>query len=108
MEDMGQEFEKAVADAIRQCHEFDYYPIVWERMNRDYGPVEAAIKLVQSGEIQSGFRHLEREGRLELSVESLMLEDRFDGLFSPMVLAAPKWRLEQATKKTDCDPYAIC
>jgi hypothetical protein len=35
-------------------------------------------------------------GRLDLSIESLMLQPRFAGLFSPQELDAARWRLEQA------------
>ncbi len=63
-------------------------------MVKTYGPLASAKRLVTS-ELQEGLITLAELGRLDLSIESIMQEERFRPLFSPQELEAAKWRLDR-------------
>lgn len=98
MEALREDFARAIEEAIQECYRIKYSPIVWERMNRRYGPVEAAIKLVTSGDFQTGLTRLLVENRPELTVESHVLQPRFAELFSAQVRELAQWRLNNAPR----------
>ena len=58
--------------------------------------VTVAKRLVTSGDIQSGLRHLAQENALHLSFEHIMLEPQFAPLFTRKELEAATWRLKHA------------
>lgn len=94
MEQLRADFSQAIFDAIRECHEFGYHPTKWEAMNRVQHPVEASIRLVQSPDLQEGFRKLLRENKEYLTVEAIMLRQKFASLFSDQLRQAARWRLQ--------------
>jgi hypothetical protein len=50
-----------------------YYPSVFQSMRMRHGTIAAIEKLVQSGEIQSGFKRLKDLGLLEWSIEAAVI-----------------------------------
>jgi hypothetical protein len=97
MEKLREEFAQAVREAIKNCHEFGYHPVRWEKMINEQHPVDVAIYFIVSGEFQDGFKHLVREGKEDLTMESLMLQPRFAPLFTSDVLNVAIWRLRTVT-----------
>ncbi len=77
-----EQFESVVQQTIRRCYEMNYIPTRFQQMVERYGAVEVAKKLVKSSELQSGIGELARRGRLDLSMEQIMLEPRFEALFT--------------------------
>jgi hypothetical protein len=59
------------------------------------GGVNLAKKLVLSGDLQDGLKTLAKLGRLDLSMEAMMQEDKFKLLFTKSELEAATWRLAQ-------------
>jgi len=59
----------------------------------EYGAVNTAKKLVISSDINSGLKKLKKSGRLDLAMESVMLNERYESLFTTDELAAARWRL---------------
>ena len=57
---------------------------------------KTAHLLVRSGDLQAGFREMIRVNRPDLTVEHLMLSERYRSLFSQEDLEASQWRLNQA------------
>ena len=57
---------------------------------------KTAHLLVKSGERQAGFREMIRINRPDLTVEHLMLTERFSVLFDNGDLDAARWRLAHA------------
>lgn len=98
MEALRAEFARAIEEAIQECYRINYPPTVWERMNRRYGTVEAAIRLVTSGDFQTGLTRLLGENRPELTVESHVLQPRFAELFSIQLRDLAQWRLDNAPR----------
>jgi hypothetical protein len=60
-----------------------------------HGAVATAKRLVASGDLQDGLKKLRSMGRLDLSMERIMLEKEFSQFFSDQERAAARWRLDQ-------------
>ncbi|MXW50258.1 MAG: hypothetical protein F4X81_15535 [Gammaproteobacteria bacterium] len=58
-----------------------------------YGPVEALRMLVESGELQSGFKALRDANRLHESFEQLVVNHGTE-LFDKRTVEAAQWRLD--------------
>lgn len=96
MSELEQAFEGRIRAAVFECHSLGYHPSDFEGMLANATAVQVAEKLVMGGDIQSGFKRIARMGRIDLSVESIMLEPQFAHLFRPAVIEAARWRLGQA------------
>jgi hypothetical protein len=80
---LEREFQNAREIAVDECRALGYVPTAW--ISTRHGPggaVSAARRLLESGDIQSGFERLIRIGRKDLTVEHAVLEDRWAELFS--------------------------
>ena len=64
-----------------------------------YGPVDALRRLVESGELQSGFKALRDEGMLHESFEQLVV-NYGTGLFERRTVDAAQWRLDHPNSLT--------
>ncbi len=95
MEQIKTEFTSRLRDAVRQCYELGYHPTRFEQMLDTLGGVNLAKKLVLSGDLQDGLKTLAKLGRLDLSMEAMMQEDKFRLLFTKSELEAATWRLAQ-------------
>lgn len=65
-------------------------------MIQDHGAVEAARRLVTSGDFQDGFLKLIQLGRVDLTFENILLGEQWNELFDEQVRGVAKWRLETA------------
>ena len=88
-------FTARLLAACQECRDFGYSPVRFERMVHEHGGVGTAKQMIKSGDLQDGLRRLKAEGRLDLSMEQIMLEPEFASLFTPSELAAAQWRLNQ-------------
>ena len=97
---LEDDFEAECLIAVEECRNFrpPYIPTVWINMMDRHGAATAARRLLESGDIQSGFERLVREGRQDLTVEMAVLHPRWDGLFSNAHREAAWWRLSQAAR----------
>jgi len=93
-EQRAAEFSVTVDAAVEDCAEFNYVPQRFIQVIQDKGALATAKQFVVSGEIQTGLQRLAKEGRLELSIESVMCE--FPDLFTVKEIEAAKWRIGQA------------
>ena len=96
MSQLSDLFEGRVRSAVQQCRAIGYHPNDFAAMLENSDAVSLAKRLVTSGDIQSGLKRLVSLGHPDLSVESIMLEPDFAALFDSQILAAAKWRLDQA------------
>jgi hypothetical protein len=85
--------EAFVDETIRLAKEHGYNPTVFQSMRRQHGTIEAIEKLVQSGEVQSGFKRLKQLGLLDWSIESAVM--KFPTEFSRNARQCAEWRLKQ-------------
>lgn len=95
MSQLEQDFEAKVRDALLECHRLGYHPSDFEGMLANASAAHVAEKLVASGELQTGLKKLAQMGRLDLSVEFIMLEPQFESLFKKPLREAAQWRLDQ-------------
>ncbi|MGQ2966372.1 hypothetical protein [Methylophilus sp.] len=90
---LRDEFLAEIKSAVSKCYELGYAPTRFEQMIESNHPVEVAKKFVLSGEFQYGFKELNKLGKPELTIESIMLQPKFSSLFTFFELDAAKWRL---------------
>lgn len=77
-DDLGWEFQKAVDICISQ---YRYRPSYFLQMLDNYGVVGTAIKLVMASKFHEGFTKLWELGRLDLTVEAIILQNPYNQLF---------------------------
>ncbi len=87
-------FHQEMLRIYREAAEFGYYPSYFLQMVIDQGGVSAAKQLLNSNKPQSGFARLWEEGRLDLSVEALVLQEPWASLFTDSELTEARIRLE--------------
>jgi hypothetical protein len=73
-----------------------YNPSVFMGMRRHHGTIEAIERLVQSGDIQSGFKRLQQLNLLEWTIEAAVT--KFPGEFGRNARECAEWRLAQVNK----------
>lgn len=96
---LEDEFDAKLRAAVDECCKLGYYPTRFIQMLDARGAKCTAATLVVSGDVQTGFQKLIDWGSPELTMESIMLQPEFVGLFTKEQLAAARWRLEQAGVK---------
>jgi len=101
---LAKKFEQRLRDSIPACARFNYHPRRFAKMLDDSDAMTVARSLVKSGDLQTGLRTLAKNKRLELSLESIMLEPEFLPLFSRRasdreLLDAAKWRLDEVGRR---------
>jgi hypothetical protein len=101
---MSTELEEAFGHAMRDLYfrigrETGYWAHRLRDMIRTRGGVEAARRAI--AHTTAGFERLEKQGRLDLTVEVLALDARFRSLFSTEEWEVAQQRLDNARSKVD-------
>jgi hypothetical protein len=91
--------EAFIDETIALAKARGYIPAIFIGMRRQYGTVEAIERLVQSGDIQSGFKRLTKLGLADWTIEAAV--SKFAGEFSRHARECAEWRLKQVTPKGD-------
>ncbi|MBU6232966.1 MAG: hypothetical protein KJS64_01815 [Acidobacteria bacterium] len=96
--DLEDQFAIACQAAIAECGKLSppYVPTAWIGMINRLGAVEAARQLVMSADIQPGFVRLVASNRADLTIESAILDDKWEILFDEDMRSVARWRLQQA------------
>jgi len=79
----------------RSKSEAGYTPSYFLGMLSELGPLETARKLLNAPAISDGFANLWDRGRLDLTVEALVLRPEFSSLFTDQELDRARGRLKQ-------------
>lgn len=77
--------------ADKECH---YRPTYFLRMLAEHGGLATAKILLAKQHVSEGFTKLAELGRLDLSMESLVLENKWRSLFTDRELAIARNRLK--------------
>jgi hypothetical protein len=85
--------EAFIDKSIELAKERGYNPTIFIGMRRQHGTLDAIERLVQSGDIQSGFRRLNQLRLLDWTIESAVI--KFPTEFSRNALLCAEWRLQQ-------------
>jgi len=93
---VAAEFEKAMYELyMRARTEAHYHPSYFRNMLAGRGGLATARKLLAAPTISDGFAALWERGRLDLTVEALVVQPRFAELFTPEEIEIARSRLEQ-------------
>lgn len=97
MTDKSDTFEGAMFDIYRRAKaEAGYNATIFLRMISDQGGLATAKYLINSPKVSDGYTHLYERGRLDLTVEALLVEnDRWHHLFESSEIAIARRRLTQ-------------
>lgn len=91
-----REFTLACKHAIAECRTLGYNPSIWTRMVEEHGGVVTARRLIKSGDMQAGLLRLVGLGRVDLTVEHAVLDERWHDLFTEEDRDLARWRLAVA------------
>ncbi|MGV0721044.1 DUF262 domain-containing protein [Mycolicibacterium elephantis] len=98
-----QEFARRMVDAYhRALSEAGYNANYYRSMIAQLGPMKAARKLLASPAVSDGFAELWERGRMDLTVEALVVEPQFAELFSESEIDISRRRLEQFGYRASC------
>ena len=95
MADPTERFEKRMREAYVTAKSLGYDPKAFASMIVEHGFVGAARILLRPGTPQAGFETLWSMGRLDLAVESIVLEADWGELFTDKELAEARRRLAE-------------
>lgn len=95
MKSLEEEFHETMINIYKSAaKDCNYKPLAFLKMVVEIGGVQAAKKLLSTGIIQSGLYRLYECGRLDLTVEHLVCQEKYCELFEPKELAEAKRRLD--------------
>jgi len=99
--DLEREFQiAAIKMYLAVLEECRYNEKVFLKMVADLGARNAAKALLGPRHVQSGLRGLRRLGRLDLSVEHLVIQPRWQDLFGDYEREEARMRLKKRAKPT--------
>jgi hypothetical protein len=81
---------------VRCKEELNYTPTYFIRMLEELGAIRTVSQLVLDPKLSEGFTKLALKGRLDLSVESVVLESPWSSLFDEDVIQAAKIKLRRS------------
>ena len=88
--------EAFIDETIKVARKHDYHPTAFIDMRHRHGTVLAISKLVESGDVQSGFRRLQKLGLLDHTIEAAVL--RFPDEFSAGTRECAEFRLRMVNE----------
>ena len=88
-------FNQEMLRVYEEAAQFGYRPTRFLEMVNSSGGIATAQQLLRNGP-SDGFTRLWEEGRLDLSVEAIVLQERWAPLFTEEELATARLRLEEA------------
>jgi hypothetical protein len=92
----GVEFDKAMRMIYNRAKtEANYHATYFLSMLAEHGSLATARKLLSAPAVSDGFAALWERGRLDLTVEALVVQPQFAELFTPTEIEVARHRLEQ-------------
>lgn len=92
--DLELQFHEEMLGIYDEASTFGYRPTYFRRMVNDHGGVQAAKILLSKDAPSYGFERLWEQGRLDISVETLVLREPWHRLFGEGELREAERRLE--------------
>src|SRR4051794_40563766 len=94
--DLERQFEAGMFEIYKRAgHEVGYWATRYLQMLRRRGGLATARHLLHPPVESAGYAALREAGRLDLTVEALVLKPEFEPLFTPDELASARRRLRQ-------------
>jgi len=92
---LEEEFDKAMLEVDKACRrEIGFNAKQFRAIIAAHGGKEGDKKLLQSPRVQSGFEYLWKRNRLDLSMEAVIVNPKFQPLFTPSEISEAQHRLE--------------
>jgi hypothetical protein len=102
--DLVKVFDAAMVEVYHQAkRQAGYNATYFLRMVSELGGYAAARQLLHSATVSDGFTALWEKGRLDLSVEALVLQERFAELFTEDERGIARLRLAQYGHRSRSD-----
>lgn len=98
----SQSLEAFIDEGIKRGAAKGYHPTVFIGMRQSLGTIPAISKLVRSGDIQSGFKRLDKLSLLEWTIEAAV--EKFPEEFTKVDLECAAFRLGEARKRMPIGP----
>ena len=92
-DELERDFDRAMRSIYDEAVPLGYRPTYFLRMLQQRGGVQTARDLLAVPGVSDGFTKLFELGRLDLSVEALVLKPRFGELFTDQELGVARKRL---------------
>jgi hypothetical protein len=92
---LEEEFTQALEGTVEAARAKNYTPTYFMQMLEKHGGVETAKKLLAAHEFQSGLFELYYRELLSISMEAMVLQEKFRSLFTEEELAEAHRRLEE-------------
>lgn len=94
MTPLEQEFERDMLNIYELAKRYKYDSTYFVRMVHEYGGVGAAHRLLSAPNAQQGLTTLWKLGRLDLSMEALVIQGKYAPLFTPAEIVIAHKRLD--------------
>ena len=91
---LDDEFHQEMEDIYCVAASLDYRPVYFLRLVKEHGGVAAAKRLLSASEAQSGLTKLWELERLDISMEALVVRERWRSLFSDAERQVARKRLK--------------
>ena len=89
------EFRNALLDTVAECRKIGYRPTGFMGMISSSSAFEAVRTLLAKRDVSDGFTELWEKGRLDLSVEAIILKPEWRGYFEKTELDTARRRLAE-------------
>jgi hypothetical protein len=90
--------EAFIDESLRLSKERGHNPTIFVGMRHQHGTIDAIERLVQSGDMQSGFKRLKQLDLIDWTIESAVT--KFPAEFSHNARQCAEWRLQQIRPKS--------
>ncbi len=104
MSTLEHQFYQAMLEVYNNAKEHEYYATYFKRMIDQHGGVEAVKRLLAKQEIQQGLSKLWELNLLDQSMEALVIQERFQPLFTAEEISEARRRLEELGYNTQTKP----
>ncbi len=91
---LEKDFDAAMRDVYENAKKLGYVATRYYQMLCKHGGFETACILLASNAPAEGFTELWKRGHLDISVEAIVLQDKWKSLFTPEQLAVAHRRLD--------------
>jgi len=95
MENIETQFAHAMIGVYETAKKHNYNATYFKRMIDQYGGLQAAKRLLATSDIQTGLMELWSRKLLDTSMEAIVLQERFQSLFTEAEIAEARRRLTE-------------
>ena len=95
MSDAEKRLHRVMIDATKECKRLGYHPNFLVQMIQESGPLRACQRILAKPDLSEGFGKLWEFHRLDLTIEAIVLQEEFAGLFTEQEREIARQRLAE-------------